>query len=667
VSYNERVKRRLGPFLAATLALGCAPKIAGPRVPPLSARAPRGPEDLAAVGGGTCDAVLEGFEAAAIRMATARVERQREARKAECSAAPLHPNDCVNLARTDYDGCFDPNGAGGFGPNDATIFVRPGPVGPGFDARVASPPPRTFAEQHSESNVQVVGVDEPDVVKNDAKYVYVAEDGYFLVVQAWPPPATRVIAKVFVEGYVHGMLLAGEQLVVVSLPHSGIGTDITVFALGDRTNVRAVRRLRASGSYVGARRIGSFVHVVLAEQLRWEEKIPHVTPPDICRADLDDLYAEVRKETVRGVRTHSFEEMIPTLEDASLTGDRRTTGKMHGCNLYGDVREPPGYETSLVSFDLGGGPASMITTLADPSHLYASRTHLYVTRKARPHERERGVTLATTIDRFALDGPVARYAGSAVVPGESVNQYAMDEHEGRFRIATMATHDTGKSTTLTVLGDHAGTLAVESSVDRIAPGEDIRAVRFVGERAYVVTFRVVDPLFVFDLAGGRARRLGELTVAGFSTYLHPIDERHLLTIGLDTHQEPGGATGTGGIRLQIVDIGDPTKPTLRHKETLAEQGSAALYDPLAFLYLGEPRNLLVLPVGASAYELGGFVVYDASVAGGFRLLGKPTPKDRSVLRTLVMDDFVLAVSRDTLETWRLTDLGASVARVRLFF
>jgi hypothetical protein len=435
--------------------------------------------------------------------------------------------------------------------------------------------------------------------------------------------------------------------------------------------VRPVRRLRASGSYVGARRIGSAVHVVVAQQLRWEDKIPYVTPPNICRADLDDLYADVRKEMMRGVRTHSFEEMIPTLEDASLAGERRTTGKMHGCNLYGDAREAPAYETSIVSFDLGGGPASMITTLAEPSHLYASRTHLYVTRNARPHEGGRGafegVILATTIDRFALDGAVARYAGSGVVPGESVNQYAMDEHEGRFRIATMATRDAGKSTTLTVLGDHDGTLAIEGSADRIAPGEDIRGVRFVGDRAYVVTFRVVDPLFVFDLAGGRARRLGELTIAGFSTYLHPIDDRHLLTVGLDAHQEPGGATRTGGVRLQIVDVGDPSKPTLRHKEILSEQGSSALYDPLAFLYLGAPRNLLVLPVGATAYELGGFVVYDASVAGGFRLLGKPTPKDRSVLRTLVMEDYVLAVSRDTLESWRLTDLGATVARVRLFF
>jgi uncharacterized secreted protein with C-terminal beta-propeller domain len=670
------VKRSLTALLAVMLVFGCAPKIAGPRMPPLPARAPRGPDDLAALSAGSCEATLESFEAAAIRTATAWVERQHAARKAECGGAPLRASDCLNMARFDYgDDCIDPLDAGGFGPNDATIRVRPGPVGLGGGARAASPPMRDFAEQHSESNVQVAGVDEPDVVKNDAKYVYVAEDGYFLVVQAWPPEATRVIAKVFVEGQVYGMLLAGEQLVVLSVPGgSAGGTDITVFALGDRANVRPVRRLRASGSYVGARRIGSAVHVVVAQQLRWEDKIPNVTTPSICRADLDDLYADVRKEMVRGVRTHSFEEMIPTLEDASLAGERRTTGKMLACNVYADLRharEPAGYETSIVSFDLGGGPASMITTLAEPSHLYASPTHLYVTRPARPHQRGggalEGINLATTVDRFRLDGARATYAGSAVVPGASVNQYAMDEHEGRFRIATMATRDAGKSTTLTVIGDHAGTLAIESSVDRIAPGEDIRGVRFVGDRAYVVTFRVVDPLFVFDLAGGRARRLGELTIAGFSTYLHPIGDSHLLTIGLDAHEGPGGATHTGGVRLQIVDVADPSKPTLRHKEILSEQGSAALYDPLAFLYLGAPRNLLVLPVGATAHELGGFVVYDASVTSGFRLLGKPTPADRSVVRTLVMEDYILAVSRDTLETWRLTDLGASVARVRLFF
>jgi uncharacterized secreted protein with C-terminal beta-propeller domain len=614
------------------------------------------------------------MEEAAIRRTTTWVSQRLAKAKAECSGNPLGEDACLNLgSRYGYDlGCDDPLRASGYGPGDATIRVRPGPVRMGGvgSPSLSTAPLRDFAEQVSSTNVQVAGVDEPDIVKNDARYVYLAEGSAVAIVEAWPPNAARVVARVPVEGTVLRMFLADERLVVFSSLDrpSGYRTKVTVFTLADK---RPLRELFMSGSFVGARRIGAAVHAVVVERLSPEDKIQWNEPPGICRPDLDEVYEDLRRDMVRAIRSTSFEDLLPTLEEVSYDGGRRTTtGRMLGCNRYGDEGSAPGTQTSIVSFDLRGGHASMITTLTEPGILYASPTSLYLTRPPRhdrleSHPSLRDAAAGTPIDTFSLRGAEARYTGSAMVVGEPLNQFAMDEHDGRLRVATLASLPRGRSTALTVLRKGSGSPAIEGWIDRVAPNEDIRAVRFVRDRAYVVTFRRVDPLFVFDLAGGRPKLLGELTIPGFSTYIHPIDDHHLLTIGLDT-QEAKGAVQTGGVRLQIVDVGTPLQPKLRHLEILAEKSSEALHDHLAFTYVGAPRDLLVLPVGSSQTTAPGLVVYGASVAGGFRLLGKPTPTGPGpVRRTLVMDDYVVAVSQGWLETWHLPELSRSVARVRL--
>jgi uncharacterized secreted protein with C-terminal beta-propeller domain len=127
----------------------------------------------------------------------------------------------------------------------------------------------------------------------------------------------------------------------------------------------------------------------------------------------------------------------------------------------------------------------------------------------------------------------------------------------------------------------------------LAPGETIYSTRFLGDRGYMVTFRQVDPLFVFDLADpAEPTLLGELKIPGFSEYMHPLeDDLHLLTIGFDGTDD-GQITG---LALQIFDVTDPTDPKLSHKQVISEQWSGwseALYNHKAFtLY----RDVLAIP------------------------------------------------------------------------
>jgi hypothetical protein len=269
----------------------------------------------------------------------------------------------------------------------------------------------------------------------------------------------------------------------------------------------------------------------------------------------------------------------------------------------------------------------------------------------------------------------------------------MDEHEGHFRIATSNGHVPSPDvhSTLTVL-QQVGTVLMEvGKVDNLAPKEDIRSVRFSGDRGFIVTFKKTDPLFVIDLARpAYPRVLAELKIPGFSTYMHMMDETHLLTIGYDADDQGSFAWFTG-IMLQIFDVSDPQNPLLAHKEVIGTRGSssAALNNHLAFNYFA-PKNLLALPMtvcegssGGGSYgtqmTFSGLMVYDVTAGAGFTLRGKvphPTGSDitcsnwwtnaeSQVERSIIMDDYVFSVSRELIKVNSLNDLATDLASLQI--
>jgi hypothetical protein len=206
-------------------------------------------------------------------------------------------------------------------------------------------------------------------------------------------------------------------------------------------------------------------------------------------------------------------------------------------------------------------------------------------------------------------------------------------------------------------------------VDRLAPTEDIRSVRFDGDRGYIVTFKKTDPLFVLGLSDPTAPRVeAELKIPGFSTYMHRLDEGHLLTIGYDA-DDMGSFAYFDGVLLQIFDVRDAQNPVLAHREVIGTRGSSseALTNHLAFNYFA-PRGLLLLPMtvceggGNGAYgstmTFSGLMVYGVSTGAGFSSLGRVahppasnatcwnwwTNASSEVRRSIVMDDYVFSIS-----------------------
>lgn len=209
-------------------------------------------------------------------------------------------------------------------------------------------------------------------------------------------------------------------------------------------------------------------------------------------------------------------------------------------------------------------------------------------------------TVETFVHKFdlATNPSQPAYVATGIVPGFVKNQFSMDEREGQLRITTTrqlaSQTDWTSSNGLYVLSEQGDNLAVTGSVSNLALGETIYSTRFIGQRAYMVTFRQVDPLFVIDLANpNQPTVLAELKIPGFSEYMHPMDDNHLLTIGQDA--TPDGQVL--GLALQIFDVTNPTSPALMHKYAFSgtDYGfSEAQYNHKAFNYYA-PLNLLAFP------------------------------------------------------------------------
>ncbi|MDP3837279.1 MAG: beta-propeller domain-containing protein [bacterium] len=222
------------------------------------------------------------------------------------------------------------------------------------------------------------------------------------------------------------------------------------------------------------------------------------------------------------------------------------------------------------------------------------------------YEAEAANLERTLIYKFSLGDEQPVYRANGFVPGTALNQFSFDEAEnGDFRIATTRSGGLGLEgntesySNLYVLDSN---LKQIGSVERLAPGERIYSVRFMGKRAYLVTFKQIDPLFVLDLSDRLSPKLlGELKVPGFSSYLHPYNENTLIGVGKDTTLDAYGNVKTGGIKLSLFDVSDPKNP--RELDSYVSGGSGsdslAISDHKAFLFSRE-KNLLALPASLTS-------------------------------------------------------------------
>jgi uncharacterized secreted protein with C-terminal beta-propeller domain len=176
----------------------------------------------------------------------------------------------------------------------------------------------------------------------------------------------------------------------------------------------------------------------------------------------------------------------------------------------------------------------------------------------------------------------------------------MDEYENHFRIATTSGFVSRaaytSSNNVFVLDSN---MTIVGSLKNLALGERIYSARFMGERCYLVTFKKVDPLFTIDVSiPNNPHVLGKLKIPGYSDYLHPYDENHLIGIGKETvESQEGNFAWFQGVKISLFDVEDVKNPKEVSKYIIGDRGtdSPVLRDHHALLF-DSRNNLLVLPI-----------------------------------------------------------------------
>ncbi len=595
-------------------------------------------------------------------------------------------------------------------------------------AQYSSPAPSSAAKaddaanQASTTNNQVAGVDEADFIKNDNKYMYIVANNQLKIIEAWPAATAKALATVtFTKGKPTQIFLGNNRLIVYSsvggssssgkqggatgactygfdcVPTGdGSATHVTVLDITNKSTPKIVRELDFSGSLIAARKVGDAVHTVLYDAPIEQRLSSLSTPPPVpygCydrRDDLDKVAADyARQVDEKAAQIENLSDVGPTLAD----GLTRVEPTFRASNLKGNAF------LSVVSFGIEAAGVKAESLVSKPGFVYASSSALYV---SVPHDKSSdrdwysgwgNASRASEVYRFAIgSSPSAtQYEASGLVKGTVLNQFAMDEWGGHLRIATTSgrTPDPNVHSTVTILEKNAGNLTQKGIVDNIAPTEDIRSVRFDGDRGFVVTFKKTDPLFAIDLANPAAPKVtGELKIPGFSTYMHFMDRTHILAIGLEA-DDMGSFAYFNGIQLQIFDVANMAAPKLLHKTVIGTRGttSDALTNHLGFNYFA-PKNLLALPMttceggGNGSYgklTFNGLLVYDVTVATGFAGRGgishavAPgvscnnwwTNQNSTVKRSVIMDNFVYSVAEDVVKIADVANLGSPLSEVSL--
>jgi inhibitor of cysteine peptidase len=344
--------------------------------------------------------------------------------------------------------------------------------------------------------------------------------------------------------------------------------------------------------------------------------------------------------------------------------------------------------TTVVTIDLDA-PALTFTSagiVADAHIVYASTYSLYTASHKYFYGRE--VSEETTLYKFDLTGEEVRFVGGGGVPGWILNQFSLGEYEGVLRVATTTGHATGwgpqSHSQVYCLQNIGGKLTSIGKIEDLAPGEQIYAARFMGARGFVVTFVNIDPLFTLDLSDPTDPFVvGELKVPGYSDYIHPFGEDHLITVGKDTLPvEEDNMAWYQGVQLSIFDVSDLAAPVLLHKEILGDRGTSteAAHDHKAFIFWPE-RALLALPVDLLEYAdppeapwrygdhtFTGLYVYRLSPQSGFDFVGRidtrPDQDDAMPMglwtRGLFVEDKVFAVTADAVRSASLVDMASGV-------
>ena len=602
---------------------------------------------------------------------------------------------------------------------------------------------------YSETNIQVQGVDEPDIVKTDGTYIYLVSKTVVYIIRAYPADEAEIISEISFEHTVNNIFINEDRLVVFLDKYNSYDeyedgekikiidwfysstTKINIYDISDRSEPELKKEVEVAGSFFNARMIGDYVYLItnqytnnifrvdqaetVVPQVIVDGMVHDIPISDIFIVDMpmnNDQFTHVvsinikdeSKELVDKIYTLGFSQQMYVSKNNIYFSYQTNYNDYHLMQeiidevvmpvITEDVRQDivdvrdfplPDYQkTTVINWLL----ESYYQTLGSDKRTYIQ------------FEIQKRIS-RTIIHKISIDKGEILYKCNGSVPGRILNQFSMDENDGLLRVATQTDGyynlDIKKCSNVYVLDENLDLVGI---LEKIAPGENMHSARFMGEKAYLVTFKNIDPLFVIDLSDPENPEiLGELKIPGYSDYLHPYDENHLIGVGIEVdssidedkiHAEDSVYyTALQGVKIAIFDVTDPSNPKEISKVTIGDRGSSTpvLNDHKAFLFDRE-KELLVIPV--TEYEnfeesvrigvrsdysktpFQGAYVFNINLKDGFDLIGKITHVenqketddsryyynwDSLITRSLFINDSLYTISNNMLKINDITDLN----------
>lgn len=543
-------------------------------------------------------------------------------------------------------------------------------------------------KDYSTTNIQVENVDEADIVKTDGDYIYSISEDNVIITDVKDPKQPKVVATIKSEDddIPEDIILYKDKLVVISTKgnqtqryyyNNRMNTVVKIYNITSREKPVLTKNYEMYEPYYTSRCIDNVLYVISSGNLRKEDdKI-------VVGYNEDNMEKEMSIDKIKylkDVKT-TKQTLISTVDLNNETADIKLDSYlMNISNAY--VSENAIY---LLNQKYNNDSKIPIKLLFGFKGVFGLEDYYAM-------DSESGYY--TEIYKFDIKENV-EYKAKTKVKGKTINQYSLDEKDNHLRIAL---YDNDGSR-VAIFDEDLKQIGIS---DNVAKGEKMYSSRFIGDKVYFVTYKTIDPLFVMDLSNeAKPKVLGKLKIPGYSIYLHPYDENHIIGIGMETKEiinrnSNGKVISTTakvvGMKMALFDVSNVNSPVQISSVVIGDSRttSAILTNPKALLFSKE-KSLIAIPVNnysqdfevtssnnyetminnytkyGKPYNAEGYFVYNINVQDGFKLKGVITHEktnatyyysNSKLLRGLYIDNNLYTVSETMIKVNELDSLKA---------
>lgn len=515
---------------------------------------------------------------------------------------------------------------------------------------------------YSETNVQVEGIDEADIIKTDGDYIYIVQGNNLFIVEVKNHENAEIIYTETFKNRPQYIFVNNDKLAVIGLvqdsdfikslsfsPTRGL-SFMNIYDITNKQKPKLEKEFKFDGSIFQSRMKNNYIYIVTNTYNTFRNPRPIIMDGRREMPISDIYYFNIPYNNPNFVNIYSININNFNYETKSLVMDRLENLYMSEDNIFlthteyineHDFRQEIMIDLikpMLVQSDINR-IEKIEATDDDILNKYEKQAKIMEIIQAYysilDYEKQREIEKKiedkleeklkkyeymqyTIIYKINIDNGNINIDVTGKVPGRLLNQFSMDEYKGilrvgttvdqrwnNFRVMPMVDESQSAMRQPTQSTNHVFTLdnnlKIIGSLNDLAEDEMIYSTRFVGDRLYMVTFRQIDPFFVIDLGDPKnIKNLGELKIPGFSRYLHPYDEDTIIGIGQEADERTGSLLG---LKISLFDVSDVTKPEEIAKFVAEGEysSSTAEYEHKAFLFSRE-RNLLVIPVNSYSWR-----------------------------------------------------------------